>query len=460
MRDMRESFNKPASRLSFAALKRGMWDLVVNTPIEIPVGAVIVGLAAGLVSYSIESGKRGQIPLAFSEISQTRLYVEKIRGLKIPPLTVYYSSLNDLIMQVFEANNLSYTWTGGSAKHFAYELEKKVDVTARIHTQIPEYAARLPGHAVEALKPLAKLDDANMALLPVIGALKNTWDESHRDVYHTETESHQVCTTDSKGKQSCHTEITTKQVYDYTIHRYTYNARAGAQAAGLLQDFTARYPDVKIGEKLFPAWQTNAENEWAIRESRKRDTRNKALTREQYLDYTNTWATGSNYAVLTPRIDEDHAGLVQTAPEWNKAKDTARDYRYRTYRHSDPGPAEYRVSMAALDHAVREAKNIARITGGIRYAAEKAPALSEKIQDFVDISLHGKKGNPRGMASAILRDARDIYQLNFAGGFDVKPMKWETVFGWTLMGLAGGAAAGYGADRLIARRQERRPRLT
>lgn len=454
---MREAFNKVRQY----SLKQKVVNLVLNTPVEVPVGAVIFGLAAGLVSYSLESGKRGQIPLAFSEISQTELYVEKIRGLKIPPLTRYYSAVNDVAMQVFEANNLSYSsWSGGGANRFAYELEKKIDVTARIHTQIPEYAKKLPGYAAEALKPLAKLDEANRDLLPVIGALKNTWDESHSDVYRTVTDYHRVCTTDSKGRQSCHIETTTRQVYDYTIHKYTYDAQAGAQSARLLREFAAGHPDVEIGEKLFKAWQTNAENEWAIRESRKKMPGYAAPTQDQYLAYANTWATGSNYGALMPLVSEDHAGLAQDGPKWDRAKDTARNHRYTTYSHRDSGPAEYRVAMTALGHAVRESENIARITGGIRYAAEKVPALSENIQDFVDISLHGKKGDARGMGAAILEDARNIYRRNFAGGFDPYPAKWETVFAWTLLGLAGGAAAGYGVDRLIARRHERGPRFS
>ncbi|MCD8571589.1 MAG: hypothetical protein LRY76_08790 [Alphaproteobacteria bacterium] len=301
------------------AWKQKTVKLLHDTPIEVPIGAGILAVMFGVASYLHEDSKRGQIPLAFSEIGQTRFQLTTLRDIKVPPLTMYYSVTNDVAMQVFEASNLGYKWGISKAwdrdNRIAYEMEKKVDRSMRIHTQIPEYAAQMDQIAAEAAQSLAPAAAALETIRPAITALNKAWDEDHDDVYRTEMYTEMVCSSDANGNQSCHSEIRTRQVYDYTIHTYTYDKKQGELAAVLLKDFSAKHPDIKISEQLLLVDQTGAENEWAMRESRKDLPGYEGIKGDEYVTLANTWATGSNYNVLMPKAYEAHGKLtVQTPP--------------------------------------------------------------------------------------------------------------------------------------------------
>ena len=77
---LRDTFNK----IRTYPYKTKIKDAVLNTPIEVAIGAVALSAAFGTVSFNMEQAKRGQIPLAFSEISQTELYHETIGGQPVP----------------------------------------------------------------------------------------------------------------------------------------------------------------------------------------------------------------------------------------------------------------------------------------------------------------------------------------------------------------------------------------
>ncbi|MCD8566489.1 MAG: hypothetical protein LRY36_00920, partial [Alphaproteobacteria bacterium] len=408
-------------------LKDKTAKLIRETSIEIAIGAGI-GLVFGVAaSYMHEDSKRGQIPLAFSEIGQTKR-VLSWHDQKVPPLTMFYSVTNDVAMKVFEASNKGYAWSIGSAfsrpNRIAYEMEKKIDPSMRFHTQIPEYAAQMPEIGKAALQSILPAMKASMAIKPAIVALDKAWDEYHSDVYRTETYTEQNCSTDGKGNRSCTTEVKTRQVYDHTIHTYTYHKNQGELASQLLNAFQQAYPSVHIDEELLLVPQTNAENEEAMRNSRKNLSGYEALKGDDYLKLTNVWATGSNYHVLMPRAEKNHAKLLETTPVWGKAKNSARSHRYTTYSHSDSGPREFRIAEAALEYAQAMAQNIDRTSTGIALAQAQIPLLSEKIKQFVNVELHGAPGNSSRLLNEIMYETRAIYDKNFAGGFDTQPFKW------------------------------------
>lgn len=435
--------------------------LILETPIEIAIGAVALGGVCGISSFNHESAKQGQIPLAFSEINQTILYVERIGGKTVPPLTRYYSSVNDALMQVFEANNISYNSWGPAHEHFARELEYKTDRAFRIHTQITEYAARMPELARKARESIAPMTEAARDLQPAIAALDKAWDADHDDVYRTEYYTEEECSGSGESR-SCTMVTKSRQVYDHTVHTYTYDRAAGVRAAALLQDFMRKHPDLDIKQPLILAWQTNAENEWAMRESRRRLPDYKELTQADYMRLTNTWASGSTYVTLTPGIWDAHGKLKTITPKWAAAAPAAHSDSYTTYSSSDAGPQSFQTAEAALSYAVHISKDINRIDSGMAAAQTGIPALHKKILEYIAVSLDRKPGDPDKLKSEIMRDARAIYSANYAGGFDTQPAKWGMVVLWSVLGLLGGAGLGFGADRLIDRfygsRGQQRPR--
>ena len=439
-------------REKFSAAAGKAWDLCVHTRIEMVVGAVLLTAPAALMSYQHEGTKLGQIPLAFSEIDRTVSYIENDSDEKVPPLTMFYSTVNDTVMQVFEANNAAYADGEGSDAAFARALEERFIPRSTADYMIATYAARIPEYARAARAVLDPLASANDDLRAVEDSLDDAWSASHIDHYKSVSRTRRVCTSNSEGKQSCRTEHYTERVYDYTDHYFRYNAAAGNEAARLLNRFAAAHPDVRIPEELLKATAVSEENRAAIRDSRVNVNDGREPTDDEYLALTNTWATGSNYERLTPEIYGAHAGILSAAPAWDDARETARTRHYRTSFRSQGGPEQYRVAERALDHVESFRRHAAPLLGGIDHAAAAIPALERRIGDFVNVALHGTNGDSGDLRAEIMDDARAVYRNNYVAGFDVNPAKWYMVAVWAIIGALGGTAFGFGADMLVARR--------
>ena len=424
--------------------------LIIDTPVEVAIGAVLLGSAMTFSGIAHERGKEGQIPLAFSEYRHMRLYHETIGGRTMPVMTNLYATANDSLMQVFEANNLAHNVWGMSHHSFAYELEKKVDTSMRIHMLITDHAQNMPRYSSAARLSIAPMTAAARDLQPAIRALDAAWDEDHDDVYRTEYYSEEECSGTGESR-SCHMVQKSRQVYDHTVHTYTYDRQQGERAAALLRDFSARHPNIQVNQQVLMASTTNAENEWAIRESRRRMPGYKAPTQEEYQAYTNTWATGSNYVRLSPGIYDMHTRVRNITPQWSQAAPRARSTRYTTYSSSDSGPQSFQTAEAALSYALTMSNNVGRIDSGMAALGTGIPALQQKIVTYVNAVLHGGEGNPNQLRREILRDARDLYARNYDGGFDTTPANWGMVVLKAVMGLLLGAGLGFGADRLIDR---------
>lgn len=424
-------------------LKDKLRRLIYDTPIEVALGAVLLGGSLGIGSYHFQQQKEGQIPVAFSEIGATiDSYVA--RGEEVPPLTVFYSRNNDFTMQVFEANNNAFE-VDRSDKAFAEALEVKMDPSKRLHMQIPEYADELPRDAQDALGSLDKLVQAERDLPSLIAALDAVWDESHYDVTHTEFYTTEDC--DSEGK--CTTTTHTREVYDYTRHTYTYDERAGENAARVLAEFMQRHPDLNIAERLIPATEVHTDNLEAIARSMKELLKGNMPTQEQALQFANTWATGSNFTTYMPQVRGGHGAISRETPQWQTAKNKAESQQYRTYHHYDDGPAEFQVIERAKSGAIQALNASRSITSGIRQTAGQSQQLEQQAQEYIDVVNGERDGNPRKLRANLMETARDIYNANFKNGFDVKPFKAWLVAVWTIAGTLLGGLIGYGADQFI-----------
>jgi hypothetical protein len=431
------------------------WDLCVHTRIEMAVGAVLFTLPAAIMSYQHEGTKLGQIPLAFSELNRTVAYIENDSDEKVPPLTMFYSAVNDMVMQIFEANNAAYKNDGGSNEALARELERRFEPRTQADAVIADYADRIPEYAGDARATLDPLLDAYNDLRPVQEALDNAWSESHHDHYKNVRRSRRVCSS-SNGKTSCSTQYYTDRVYQYTDHKFTYNAGYGEQAADLLNDFIERHPDVRIPEELIKATSVSNDNKDAIRSSRINVNDGKEPTEAEYLALTNTWATGSNYERLTPVAYKAHSGVLTMAPAWDRAKETAETRRYRTKTRSHSGPEQFQIAEDALGYVVSFRQNTAPVIVGIDKAAEGTPALEAKVKRYIDVVLRNAPGDAADLRGDIMHEARAIYKANYVAGFDVNPAKWYMVGVWGIIGMMAGTGVGFGADLLVANRVARR----
>lgn len=424
-------------------LKRKIKKFFFETPAEILMGVAILGSIFGGLSYRHNAAKAGEIPLAFSEIEQITEEA-RAKDMEVPPLTRFYAGNNDVAMKVFESNNIALK-TGKSHEIFAHELQTRVDASLKKHKLISEYAAEMPADARAALQSVDKLSQAARELPAVQDAFNKAWTADHNDVYHTEFYTTTSC--DSNNK--CTTTTHTRQVYDYTWHTFTYNAKYGEQASRLLNEYLARHPDMKLEEVLKLARSTHAENETAMRESMKRQLDGRTPTQDEYLKFANTWAQGSNYLKYKGKAETTHDILESLSPQWNAHKNTSKSTRYRTYSHWDSGPKEYQTAEQTATR-IKELREAAHgVIDGMHFSGQKVPELNTMIKEYVDVVLHAKHGNPDKLRSDIMKTARSIYDQNYENGFDVHPFKWLDVILLTVLGMAIGGGIGYGTDRLL-----------
>lgn len=436
----------------FKAVAQPLWEKfreqVLHTKIEIAIGAVLftgVTLAIGVHKNRHKEHFRA---VAFSEREATERRLRN-SGATLTGTTNFTTLVNDYVMKINEANNLGYQW-GTGHKEFGIQLERKHARDMRVHSTLLEINTQMPEAVRQMRQSVGILLDAVRDLPPLIKALDKTWKDTHVDHYRTVY----YTTTDSKGK----TVRRSRRVYDYTVHDYDFDKRQGLIAAQLLRSFATKYPHLKISDTIMHATETNADNEWAIRESMEDKDKARAMTADDYLAVTNTYATGATLTRNQPEIINRHQQLEGMTPVWETAVHKAKNAHYRTGSRYDAGPAEFRIVEKALDDGVVLKDLIQQIKDGVDYAEKTVPELTKLVGKYVDAALHGGEGDLDDMRAEILDKTSTLYEKNFNNGFEMRPFDWGNVALWGLLGAVAGTAAGAGVDYLIDKRQARRRR--
>ena len=400
--------------------------------------AVTTSVSGG-ICYSIQQDKAGNIPLVFSELS----HIEKnytAQGFSVPAITRYYGTINDIVMKVFEANNLSYR-RGGNHRDFAQELEFKIDPALRVHHLISEYATEIPGIARDTLEALKPLPAMMKELSKICNNLSNAWDESHHDVYHTEY----YMVTDDKGNS--HTE--SREVYDHTIHTYTYSNTNAIVAKAALDTFAISYPSLSIENVAPKILETGADNEDAISGKGKLVTSDKAKA-----------AVIKNFQASTlyqnrPSIYKYHAQLVTgLITQYNKSLATSRSHRYITYSSSDAGPVEFRINRKILSVTSVLHSNINEIVVPVQQSVKNVKALHSNIVKYISVVLDKQKGDADDLRDLIMHDSKSMYRDNFSKGLDIETFSVGAFLGSIFLGVVLGVIMSLLLLRLVVLKDE------
>lgn len=434
-------------------LRKKFRDLIYDTPIEIAIGALIVGSMGGYWVYQHNNEKMGHTPIAFSEIEGT-LREAREKGAEVGGLTTTLSYTSDVTMKVIESRNLAWVKAGGADhKHFAAELEKRINPALKEHAQISEYAALMPGEVAKAMQSLSPISEASKDAANVAANFGRAWKEDHDHHYRTEIYTVTVCTSNGKTT-SCHPSLRTRQVYVNTTHSYTYNAEYGTAAAQALGSYLAENPDITVRERLIPAKETSRENEAAMADGLKAKFKDKLPTKADILDYANTWVKGANFTIYLPQVYGGHNTLEKSFEPWNEARGTAKSVSYKTTSRTDNGPREFQIAKRA-EAAARQVQSSAdKITGGIQAAGTLVPQLNKEIADYVDAVKAGKK-DLDVRRDKIMETSMSAYKQNFENGFDLNPFKWGMVILVTVLSTLLGSAFGTGVDHYINNRKRR-----
>lgn len=436
-------------------LRKKFRDLVYDTPIEIAIGALLVGSMGGYWVYQHNNEKMGHTPIAFSEIEST-LQAAKEKGAEVGGLTTTLSYTSDVTMKVIESRNLAWVRAGGEDhKYFAQELETRVNPALKKHALISEYAAQMPGEVARAMQSLAPISEAAKDAAPVAAHFGRAWNESHKDHYRTEVYVVTVCTSNGKTT-TCSPQVRTRQVYVNTTHSYTYNSEYGAAAAQALGKYLAENPDITVRERLIPAKETHRENEEAMAEGLRAKFKDKLPTKAEILDYANTWVKGSNFTIYLPQVYSGHSTLEKSFAAWNDARTSAQSVSYKTTSRTDSGPREFQVARRAEAAALQVQGAANKITNGIEAAGVLVPKLNAEIVDYVAaVKADRKSSELDARRERIMDTAMSAYKQNFENGFDLNPFKWGMVILVTVLSTLFGSALGTGVDHYINTRKRR-----
>jgi len=406
---------------------------------EIIVLGVLGTMIGGALSYHNEWARERQIPLAFSERTQIIRNLEA-DGKQISIDNDYLTSVNDLIMKIFEASNISYdrAFLGDNTRTFAQELEYKIDSTFSHHTNsLQDFLDDTTIRALAVKRELMRYDQLAGDSQPMINLFERSWDDTHTNVYHTE------CTTDSKGNTECHQE------YHHTIHDYDYHKKYGEQASSSIDGLVEEYSDFKLVETPQLPRLTGAENEAAIEVSRQDKGEHKAYSNGELLGFAQIWYHGSTLVNNKKSIHRLLSQLGSDADNWRSAKKTAKSDRYPTYSRSDSGPKEFQVVEKTIDHGRSMVSYIDEMVDSVNYTVNNIDALNRKIHDYISTVLDNeKRGDAKDLKSDIMSMAKELYSKNFNNGFDVQGFRWSMVGMMSLLGTAIGAGLGFGLDYL------------
>lgn len=428
-------------------------ELLRDTPIEVLIVSLGLGTAAALVSHKIESNRDKLIPVAFSEISQIEDQAEAA-GKEVDTFTLYHAGLNDLVMKVLESWNDAWKYSSNRSsayKKFGELLDARMCGRTSFRHKLSDLLEDVPRHTESALEELSGFAKASNRIKGVNVNFKRAWNERHIDNYHTEIRTRLVTHTDSKGNSYTTTETYTVQVYDDTTHTYNYNKNEGESASSRLDGILEDFDKLALAINMKMATIVQEENLEAIKLSRKIE-QDEELTDAELMKLACTWRFGSNMFQNKGAFANPWGQLRKDADNWRNAKGSARDHKYKTTRHLDSGPEEYRVVKQALDHGEYFVKSIDEVLNAMNYVKQQVPQLEEKIRTFIGVMLYpedvpGVEPRPKQMAYEIRDLAKEIYQRNFKEGFDVERYRTGMVVLYGVLGLIAGALLGLGVDR-------------
>lgn len=387
----------------------------------------IIAVIIAVSYFSVKEYKRTSVyPLAFSEISQ----IKKEQGTNLGAITEYYAMVNDVSMKIFEAYNISLE-RDVIGNGFAKELEIHVEPSFKIHKHnLPILLTNLPNVADKVLSKLTDLQNIQTHSKNVYDNISHAWDEDHDDVYRTEY--YEVTETDSKGNTTSHTE--SRQVYDHTVHTYTFHKNYADASVEKLIEMLLHYEMINVPEEIRTASITQAEGEYATEKSFK------PYVKKTDINFiTNTilsWNKRTTYNIKLKIIIATYTEIKKIQNAYINSIKTSRSKRYITYSSTDDGPKEFQISKKMQNYVETVHQCCSQIISPIIEAKNNSVKLLNTINDYIAISLDRKKGNENNLKKSILETAEKWYNSNFAGGYNLHNFNIAYIIGISFLFIA------------------------
>ncbi len=449
------------------SIKEGLNNFISfldNSKIEIVLAsALATGIGAPII-ISNEKDYADDNFLAFSEMSQ-RLKDSWKEDQPVTFTNLYSMAVNDEVMKILESENESDD-KKDDLEAFWIQLDKHNNRKYNIKTDMYK---PIEGHrfTIEDLTQMVPeiIDSVKTEIRDhrtigqqsgrIRNALDKAWSESHHDNYHTEVYFVTVTSTDANGNVTSHQEMRTRQVYDDTDHYFDYTRSSGKEAIKLADDLFLNIPTIKM-PVVKTASKTNPENEYAIKQSRKKVNKDKEYSESEFKEIADTWYKASVLLENLRAMDATYSAMKRKMQSWKNIEPIADEdntYHYNTTSHRHPGPQEHQVARAAESTA----KEMNFYGNNIESCFEKTGELITELKQNMELYQEIMKGNiqkedegyrkPWKVKDDIIDGAKELYNTNFKNGIDMNRFRYGRTIGLILALGAIGAAAGFGLDR-------------
>jgi hypothetical protein len=432
--------------------------------IAVPIAlAVTVGTTSGITSYNHELKRKGQIPLGFSEIHQI---IDDAKNNNLVGFegeqdgmarTLFLAGSNEIYMKIFEDWNEANNQSGNVYTNFGRKLSDRLHSEKRHYFELGDLFPLVSESGNKVSEQFSKFRKMRGELPGIASAFDNSWNEKHRDNYHTETYHTTETYTDSKGHSHTRSVTKTRQVYDNSDHWYWYHPDWGESASRNLDSLIENMGDITIQEKIFRPTKTHLEGRRAARESRKDGEKFPELTDADFRKISDTWYTGSTLLIKEREAYGKWSELKLDANSWRENKtrvlSSIRDpslggkgdhFHFRNYHSSHPGPAEYQVCCKAKGDSNEMNQLLGEAIDSVGYSMQNLPVLRQKVQDLADSAGNGR--DCKHLGKEVLSLSQELYQKNFQGGFEVDRFRTYMIPLWAMLGIAVGGGLGAGIN--------------
>lgn len=409
--------------------------------VAIVLAILIFPVSFGFIANHHENVQSRTYALSFSEVEEIEQRADA-GDYKMNSLNHYLPLAYDGIMKVLECSNVAVkrsTIIQDYDDMFASEMDMRLDPSLKVYKYdlsnlLGEKGFLQKWADVEKNPDLKQLNLVLASAQKSSSSLSPVWDVNHEDVYHTEI--YYTTETDAQGRS--HTEMHTREVYDYTIHTYTYHPEKNPSALSVCNDLTkAEFPDDLL--KFYSAKVTHAENEYAMDTSHRRKDMDARLKNNQLLMSSSNWLYSSSVPGDVRTAKGMLCGNIPPALRgWESMckKATSHQYQNTNREGEEPGPEDYQVFASLQDDVQSLCHHVGKVFDVVSYTRSRLEQIGADAKELVKVKKDFAPGSASKLRKRIIQNALDAYRVGFENAPTPSYYRVWFVVMWSAIGVA------------------------